>query len=485
MTADGIGYAVPDPIDPHELVCFRVYVPKDSWYIGAFWGAYEYFTTWLAWARDPLHKGKEAAAVWRRAFDKARLEYETTKGVCEMNITGIRQDPLNPCNLQVEFDGNNNWTTVADLSKCGGGSGGCDCVYRFNGTNIQKIDDCSGEWVDAGPAYDPTIDTPIPKGLQLPAGQKCNAAANIAAEVERIADQLAQSQVDGFSLYSAASVVAGIVGLYGPPTFLITAFIAAIEAAFVAAGDSWEDAVDYDATEWLKQAIFAGIGEDGTYTLEGYAVTIQRATPEGLFAADGEELKKSVIFRLLLAMGPFTLSHFNTSHGITDADCTALEWSHVFNFEHLISTQWVRVQNYNVKWGVQNEAGWQTEHFNNATGYYTGILIGVGFQSTEIKSVRVVYNAEAGANDQPGAPAVSIFDLADVPPGLADAGAPLGSENVVDGTDQILTVTFDETVSGLALAMIVASDVDGTSPVGGSGTIKRITVSGVGLDPFA
>jgi hypothetical protein len=434
--------------------------------------------------RDPLHKGIEAAEVWRRAYNKARAEFELTKGACEMNITGVRLDPLNPCNLQVEFDGNNNWTTVADLSKCGGGTGGCDCVYRFNGTNVQKWDDCENAWVDAGPAYDPTTDTPIPKGVQLPQGSRCDAAANVAAEVERIADLLSQAYDDGATLFEGATTLAGIVGVFGAPTFVLATFVAALEALLGIASDTWEQAHAYDATVELRQAIYAGIGDDGVYTLDGYKQTLDKWSEDAEFLIDGEQLKKGLIFAMLVAIGPYVLSQWNRSHGITGTDCSADEWEQTFNFEHLISTAWTRPTNYTKKYGVQTDAGWTAEHYNNPAGYYTALMIGIGFQSTNITGVRVLYNAEIGVNDDGAYPVVRVVALADVPATAVPITTWLDSATLVEGTDQSALLEFDDTLTGIAVEFGVASDTDGVAPVNGSGTIKRIVIKGTGINPF-
>lgn len=86
MVKDGKGYLFPEPPDVDGLVCIKVYVPDDLLYVAAFWGAYEYFTTWLAWQKTASKLGKVAAAVWRNAFDISRAEYDTNGG-CEVSVT--------------------------------------------------------------------------------------------------------------------------------------------------------------------------------------------------------------------------------------------------------------------------------------------------------------------------------------------------------------------------------------------------------------
>ena len=73
---DGKGYMIPDNPDPLGDVCITVNIPNDELYLAAFWGAYEYFTTWKAWQRDTNKTGKICAARWKSAFQIARTNYE-------------------------------------------------------------------------------------------------------------------------------------------------------------------------------------------------------------------------------------------------------------------------------------------------------------------------------------------------------------------------------------------------------------------------
>jgi hypothetical protein len=69
------GYPLPDTIDPGSNICIKVYVPDDPLYVAAFWAAYKYLATWVAWERTGDTSGAQAAAVWTDAFNLARSEY--------------------------------------------------------------------------------------------------------------------------------------------------------------------------------------------------------------------------------------------------------------------------------------------------------------------------------------------------------------------------------------------------------------------------
>jgi len=62
------GYLIPANAQPEELLCLKVYIPKDDYYLYAFSGAYQFFGKWLAWERDTAHRGALAAAAWREAI---------------------------------------------------------------------------------------------------------------------------------------------------------------------------------------------------------------------------------------------------------------------------------------------------------------------------------------------------------------------------------------------------------------------------------
>jgi len=171
------GYPVPDPVDPGDYSCFRVYVPRDTLYIGAFWTAYQYFTSWIAWARDPLKKGKQAAEVWRRGYDIARQEFERTKGVCTMAIINIRAKPLNPCIIQYQTD-DNVWHDGPDVSCCsGGGGGGCGDAYRIGADgSVERYDPATDSWSNTAPGITPGDAQNIPAAFPDDPEGRCKAA---------------------------------------------------------------------------------------------------------------------------------------------------------------------------------------------------------------------------------------------------------------------------------------------------------------------
>lgn len=63
------GYLLPEIIDPGELICLKVYVPKDDLYLRAFSGAFHRLGTWQVWEKDGTTRAAEAALVWKNAID--------------------------------------------------------------------------------------------------------------------------------------------------------------------------------------------------------------------------------------------------------------------------------------------------------------------------------------------------------------------------------------------------------------------------------
>jgi hypothetical protein len=78
----GKAYKLPETIDPGSLACIRAYVPNDPLYIAAWWSSYQFLTSWLAWEPNDDKDGKEAADVWKIAFNKARDEWLLGDGAC-------------------------------------------------------------------------------------------------------------------------------------------------------------------------------------------------------------------------------------------------------------------------------------------------------------------------------------------------------------------------------------------------------------------
>jgi len=485
MIADGKGYIVPDPPAPYDSLCVKVYIPNHRLYIAAFWGAYQFFTTWLAWARDPLHKGKEAAQLWRSAYDKARAEFDIRKGICEMNITGIRQKPNDPCILQAEFDGSNVWVDVADISKCNTGSGGGGGAMQYDGVNINIYNSCSGEFEPSGEPFDP-VTKGIYDSLYSPdTGGACDGATNIAAWVKYCADNsLSIFETAGVAGAAASFILGTLVSTVGG-LVLTEALIASLGAQFVEEGDLFGDAKIIDISAELATILLPYMETDGTirepkFTEAVLALYDRRDTEE---PDTGERVRWGHEANILSAVGPYVASRQNKYAGITGADCEFDTWVEIFDFSDGLPHGWTRTKVNDIFWGLMASDGWRTAEHASEFGQFNFAMVGVPFAERNITKVKIDYAVTAGINDEPsGWPRVSVWHTSDLNPSGVNPAA-IDSEAAESPTGSA-TLDIGANSTGISLQLGVGSDVDGVGPVGGSGTIKKVTIFGEGENPF-
>lgn len=474
------GYAVPVPAAPYELECFRVYVPKHSLYIGAFWYAYEFFTTWLAWMRDPFHRGKQAAAIWRTAYDKARALYEITKGTCEMNVTGVRQHPNDKCVLQVEFDGNNVWVDVANFKDCNGCGGGG--AMQFDGTNVSIYNDCTGEFEPSGTPYNPTV-SHIYDSLYDPGESgKCNGAANIAAWSKYVADSTLSTLSTIGIAGAAASFILGTLASSAGSMFLLDSLIAALLLSLEESGELLGDAAALDISEELRDILYGFMDDDGTIRepnfTEAVAALYARRDEEAVDTA--ERVRWGHEANIISALGPSVISRQNKYAGITDADCSGANWTHVFDFttgKH----GWIEAEVGTAVYVTGQ--GWRSilreDGFDNL---YRVVQIKAALPERTITSVKEYYTAILGDDSLDGGTDRTVTKWGKNTTGSGDT---VLEEDTEAGEQSLI---WSGTQSGTSL--IVATGIVGfngstigTDP-GGELTFTKIIISGTGVDPF-
>lgn len=106
---DGKGYLIPTEPQPEGLRCIKLWIPDDDLYLYALAGSIQYLTTWRAWALDPGHNGRLAAAAWWAAW-----EYTQANGWLDCG------DDTPP--EEEEVTTINNYVTCGSGCGCGGGS---------------------------------------------------------------------------------------------------------------------------------------------------------------------------------------------------------------------------------------------------------------------------------------------------------------------------------------------------------------------------
>ena len=329
------GYKIPAVVDPNDAICVRVYVPRDTLYIGAFWSAYQYFTSWVAWERDAEHRAKDAATVWKFWYNMAREEYDAEGGVCGVN--DIRQKPDYPCIIQKRIG--QTWTDVVDLRLC------VPKMRFFNGVLQQDITG-SGDWVNAAgesdPPYSEQTDGPfIPAWTNPPEGQSgdCLSASNVAKWIMYIVFTFATSFAVGGQLGVVISAVVGYL------TSVMTMGVAEGVAALLVAGyawqaTEWQDVADYcvTATSKLMELMFCRFSTDGSITYESYLGLVSdcQAWQATLVGNDAAVRCWSMIIGLLELLGNVGLSRAGNIWGVVSEDCGSIvcgEWEHVWDFE--------------------------------------------------------------------------------------------------------------------------------------------------------
>jgi len=484
---DGKGYAIPDPPSPYELICFRVFVPKHFLYIGAFWQAYEFFTSWIAWWRDPLKRGKQAAAIWRTAYDKAWALYQLTKGQCEMNVTGVRQNPNNKCELQIEFDGSNEWQTVADFSDCGGGSGGG--AMQFDGVNISIYNDCTGEFEPTGTPYNP-ITSNIYDSLYSPDTQgRCNGAANIAQWSKYVSDNSLSLFATAGVAGAAVSFILGTLASIAGAGFLTESLIASLLAQFVSEGDLFSDAAAIDISAELQNILYGFMDDDGTIREPNFteAITTLYARRDEETPDTAERVRWGHEVNILSALGPSVVSRQNKYAGITDADCSTAGWVQVFDFT-TARQGWVR-RDPPGTWvsgqrGVyQLGDGWKSDlSIDNFDGHWRIVSIGIGMSPATITDVKAYYDANLGINTASDTLEKRLMSW------RKETG---GGESTIDSTETIdgeNVYHWSGSESGTILLTVGAiaghDSVDPETDPGGDVTISKIVLAGTGTNPF-
>jgi hypothetical protein len=223
---DNRGYSFPDPIDPGDSICFKVYVPKDTLYVAAFWRAYQYFGQWVAWRKDDAHTAKDVAAVWLPLIERSRTEF-LAGGGC------LPEFRLNPDTCLLEVQCNDDWQPVFTTEHP---QGGAPRIYPPGTTE-----------------YDNNT-------------ARCIAAANITAQLMYAVNKLVAEWATIAEGVTATLVILALLVFFAPPfaLLLIGIFIFGLAEAFTIE----EAEAGRDAIVWtdFRDQLACFIERDGTVT---------------------------------------------------------------------------------------------------------------------------------------------------------------------------------------------------------------------------
>lgn len=94
MAKRNIGYPLPaGDAYTSDLACMMLMYPDKPEYRQALFGALDYFGTWLAWEKEPEHKGADAALAWKEAILATRecMEMDYCATIIEL-LTEIKRN---------------------------------------------------------------------------------------------------------------------------------------------------------------------------------------------------------------------------------------------------------------------------------------------------------------------------------------------------------------------------------------------------------
>jgi hypothetical protein len=241
----GDGIPIPDVIDPPESMQMTLCIPKNRDHMSAFFGALYQLTVWNSWQQDGTQHGKELAAVWWRYY---------------LSWNRVMSD------IDCE-DGNMDCCTEPAI------------IRRVNPTtgNVEQSTDGGATWKPAAGGMQSVIVSPVPPVTSGVAATKCDAATNVAGQVDVWIDQVSNDFATATSLVEfgtavliaiAAAVFAVLsLGALTPLEALVLPTIGAALAAAWGAGKAVFDAYwTTDVKDNILCAAYCNIGADGSFT---------------------------------------------------------------------------------------------------------------------------------------------------------------------------------------------------------------------------
>lgn len=237
----------PIPENIHApLCCLQIQVPDDPTWKSVVAGLLYELQYWFNWQRDDANSGKECAAVWKKVY----LDIDWNLMACKSN--DCCQEPA--------------------------------IIKRINPTtgNIEQSIDGGTTWTPAPGGLSSFIVQPIPPVTSGVAATKCDAATNLAGQVDVWIDQVSNDFTTAVSLLEFGTAVLEAI-LVAVVTILSLGTLTAVEALILptiaaalyaawGAGKSVFDA--YWSTENKNKilcAAFCNIGDDGSFTDEQFS----------------------------------------------------------------------------------------------------------------------------------------------------------------------------------------------------------------------
>ena len=291
----GDGIPIPNVIDPPESMRMTLCIPKNRDHMSAFFGALYQLTLWDSWQEDDAHNGAELAKVWWRyylSWDRVMSDLDCEDGMNDCCVEPAITRRVNPVtgNLEQSVNGGATWTPAA---------GG-----------VQSM-----------------IVQPVPPVTSGVAGTKCDAATNVAGQVDVWIDQVSNDFTTATTIleFATAVLVAILAAVFaalslGALTAAEALVIPTIMAACTAAFGAGKAAFDAYWTTEVKDAIlcaaYCNIGDDGSFT------AMQFSTFWGKVNSDLPPSPAKMLFMgFLSSVGKEGLNAMAASGMAADSDC--------------------------------------------------------------------------------------------------------------------------------------------------------------------
>jgi len=229
-------FPIPAVIDPPKT-CLQIEIPDHPEWKAVISGLLFELTYWFNWERTGDTSGAQCAAVWKQVYNS--IDWSDMSCCCQ------------------------------DIA----------LIYRVNPTtgNIEQSNNGGSTWSAAAGGLQSVIVNPVPPVTSGVAGTKCDAATNLAGQVDVWIDQVSNDFTTAESLVAFATAVfeailiAVLVAVSaGTLTGVAALVIPTLGAALGAAWGAGKAVFDAYWTTDIKDAIlcaaFCTIGEDGSFT---------------------------------------------------------------------------------------------------------------------------------------------------------------------------------------------------------------------------
>lgn len=434
--------------------------------------------------RDPLKRGKDAAKVWKRAFDKSRELYRITKGECFDMIEDIRTNPLAPCILQIKVDGV--WKDIFDASCCGGGSGCETGALRYNNGVIEHYNPSTGQWEPSGPQTPIQEQTP-PITTEETSDAQCLAATNFAAKIQESKGTLCDAVSDGLGFGGIILAGFGFLADWFGLGFIWEVAAGTIVTLTEGLQAAYTDVAAYDLETDIRCLILPFYETDGSMTAAGVAgalAAIQARSDAEPDFDDPQGIAWRYSYSWVNAAGPQGMTAAGTSMGITDPQCDDCPWEYTFDFKasdggfsradldgngHLYGV-WVP------------SVGWQSTTAPNASNGHLSTFMGTrkAIGPAHITYVKLITTNDIGdEGDGFGTQNVQLRAGLDVGSGVICTVSFTTSNNNLESEFDALSVD----TTGLYISVYI--DADTFAVPGAFASVSKLVLKGTGPNPFA